>query len=127
MTTIRTLTFGPLVLLLALACGRGTPAVGGLSPSVEDDSITITVVNDNFYDANIFAQYEGQIRDRLGIVTGNTSQTFRLRYYPGLLIMQMQLIGVGTALSNELVVGPGDVLELRLQPDLHRRVIRRRG
>ncbi len=120
------IVLGSVALLSAAACSRGTPAVGGLSPLL-DDSVTITVVNDNYYDAGVYAQYEGGIRDRLGTVTGNTSQTFKIRYHPRLLIMRMHLIGVGTALSNELTVDPGDVLELRLMPDLHRRVVRRRN
>ena len=122
----KSLALGPVVLLLAAACSKGTPAVGGLSPLFAD-SVTITVVNLNYYDAGIYAQYEGGISDRLGTVTGNTSQTFSIRYHPRLLIMRMHLIGVGTALSNELIVDPGDVLELRLMPDLHRKVVRGRG
>ena len=46
----QSIVLGSVVLLFAAACSRGTPAVGGLSPLL-DDSVTITVVNDNYYDA----------------------------------------------------------------------------
>jgi hypothetical protein len=120
-----TLLGGILLLVVSVACSRATPAVGGVSPLLED-SVTVTVVNDNFYDANVYALYQGSTRDRLGTVIGHNSQTFRIKYHPRPLVMQMHLVGVGSTLSNEIHVDPGDVLELRIMPDMHRRVTRGR-
>jgi hypothetical protein len=109
---------------VGMACGRSAPALGGLSPE-RPDSVTIDVINDNFYDADIFAEYEGDQRRRLGMVSGFSSQSFTIPYRDARLVMVMRLIGVGEALSNVLSVSPGDVLELRLEPDLHHKLGRR--
>lgn len=113
------------LLVLSASCMRGTPAVGGASPAW-DDSVTVTIINDNFYDANIYALYVGATRDRLGMVTGHSTETFRVRYQPKQLVMWMHLIGVGVTVSNEIGVDPGDELELRIMPDAHRKVVRGR-
>lgn len=109
---------------LGAACSRSAPAMGGLSPDVPD-SVRIDVVNDNFYDADIFSEYEGDVRRRLGMVNGFSSRSFSIPYRPAQLVMVMRLIGAGEAVSNILAVNPGDILELRLLPDLHHKVVRR--
>jgi len=107
-----------------IACSRSTPAIGGLAPEMPD-SVTIEVVNENFYDADIYSEYEGEVRRRLGMVSGFSKGSFRIPWRTNRLIMVMKLIGVGEAFSNDLVVSPGDILELRLLPDLHHKVVRR--
>jgi hypothetical protein len=112
------------VLMAAAACASG----GSTPPSDRPvtDSITIEVVNNNFYDANIYAQYEGQNRNRLGMVFGHGTGTFHVRWHQSDLRMVMSLVGGGTATSNSLVVSPGDVVRLELMPDLHLRTSRGR-
>jgi hypothetical protein len=112
------------VLMAAAACASG----GSTPPSDRPvtDSITIQVVNNNFYDANIYAQYDGQNRNRLGMVFGHGTGTFYVRWHQSDLRMVMSLVGGGTATSNSLVVSPGDVVRLELMPDLHLRTSRGR-
>jgi len=122
----RTATAGTLsLLIISASCSKGTPAVGAVSPAWQD-SVTVTIINDNFYDANIYALYLGATRDRLGTVTGHSRGTFKIRYQPKQLVMWMHLIGVGVTVSNEILVDPGDELELRIMPDAHRKTVRGR-
>lgn len=114
-----------LALLVEMGCAAAGPGAGASRP--ERATVTVMVRNDNFYGANIHALYQGLTRHRLGYVEGFTTDTFALAWHPSRLQMQMSLVGVGTTYSDILTVEPGDVLELVLLPDLHRKVIRRRG
>lgn len=106
-------------LLLAMACGAGsTPLTEHLSPT--GDSVTVEVVNENYYDLNLFAVYEGSARERLGLVTGNSSQTFRIGWEPLRLQFEIDLISVGAFFSDAVQVSPGDDVGLRVLSNLHR-------
>ncbi len=108
-----------LACLLGTGCHRITPAQTGASP--QRDTVTIVVINRNFYDANIYSLYDGQTERRLGLVPGFSEKTFEIDWHPHDLYMVMRLVGAGRAVSNPLLVSPGDLLELQLQPDLHLR------
>jgi len=109
-----------MALLAAMACGGQPGRMGRPVPS-RGDSVSITVENQNFYDANVFAAYQGQTERRLGTVTGFTTDTFRIPWYNAQLRMRMNFIAAGGTLSNILTVDPGDVLQLIIEPDAHRR------
>lgn len=103
-----------------LACGR-TPPSQGAAPHRQADTVLVTVINQNFYDANVYASYDGYEVRRLGLVTGFSTDTFALPWRGSLLRMHMRFVGAGGGSSNELLVDPGDVLEFIIQPDAHRR------
>ena len=109
---------------VSVACAR-TPPTRGAAPHWQRDTVVVAVHNQNYYDANVFAEYEGFITRRLGTVSGFNSATYRLAWQSAPLRMRMQLIGAGGGVSNELLVNPGDTLELYIEPDAHRRF--RRG
>ncbi len=79
------------------------------------------VINDNFYDATIYAVDQGY-RRRLGVVGGLKEDTFRFRWSSIDLSVEIRLLSVGTTQTYSLPVDEGDELELRIQPDLHRRI-----
>lgn len=87
---------------------------------VDASSTTVTVENLNFYDARVYA-YVGSQRRRLGFVTGRTTQTFMVP--AGLLFggtglrFQVQAIAnPRAAMSNEVILHPGDEVLLRIPP-----------
>jgi len=99
---------------------------GGQGDSAWDDDeqireLTLHVINENFYDATIYAVWSGY-RRRLGVVQGQREDTFRFRWAPMELSIEIRLLSVGTTTTYSLPVDEGDILELRVQPDLHRRI-----
>ena len=61
---------------------------------------------------------------RLGSVSGNTEGTFTFRWASIDLRIEIDLLSVGSTLTDVLPVDEGDELELQIRPDLHR-LIRR--
>jgi len=115
---LATMTFvGPV-----LACGHGVPR-GEVPPFSEP--VTIEVVNENYHDATIYALYEGLVRERLGFVVGHTTDTMTVNWHPTPLRMIMHLVGAGEAVSDVVIVDPGDFVQLRVMPDLHLKTVRR--
>jgi hypothetical protein len=101
-----------------VACAGGRRDVGEVEPVRE---LTLHVLNDNFYPATIYAVWSGY-RRRLGVVEGNQEDTFRFTWSPMELSVEIRLLAVGSTTTYSLPVDEGDVLELRVQPDLHRRI-----
>jgi hypothetical protein len=103
-------------LLSAVACARAGQA-GDPSPSRQDVT-TARVTNNGWLDVNVYASRGGS-RQRLGMVTGQNSQVFRL---PQHLIdargvrLFIDPIGSSHGYSTELIaVAPGQQIELVVQ------------
>jgi hypothetical protein len=108
---------------LIQACGGGRQPESDLGPMRE--LVTIEVVNDNYHDATIYAEYEGLVPERIGFVVGHTTDTMLVHWHPTQLRMIMHLVGAGDAASDGVMVDPGDFIQLRLMPDLHLKTVRR--
>jgi hypothetical protein len=117
-----------LLLTLALApqgCWwrHGRPAEESHAQASEAD-VTLYVTNHNYLDVIVYVIHDGQ-RTRIGTVTGSSAQAFTL---PVRLIGQaheLRLYGdpVGSedfALTELLVVHPGQSIEWTLETDLRR-------
>jgi hypothetical protein len=107
-----------LLLALALvalvsACGAKEPAWG--IRGEDSGRILLEVFNDNFQDARIFARWNGE-RQRLGLVTGNSSSRFEMRGRTGTLRIEVDFIAGGSFLSDPIQVGPGENLTFRIPP-----------
>lgn len=107
-------------LLTAFACGGSTPGPEGVSPEGVE-TLTVEVVNRNFYDATIYYVYTSTGRQRLGVVSGNSTRTFTLPWNAGYLRMIMDFIGADASLTEELSADPGDQLMLEILPQAHLR------
>jgi len=101
--------------------GRGGQGDMGWDDDERVRELTLHVINENFYDATIYAVWSGY-RKRLGVVQGQREDTFRFRWEPMELSIEIRLLSVGSTTTYSLPVDEGDVLELRVQPDLHRRI-----
>jgi hypothetical protein len=114
---------GVVALVVALSgcslLGRGGSSDDGDTEPVRE--LTLHVINENFHDATIYAVWSGY-RKRLGIVTGHGDETFRFTWAQPELSVEIRLLAVGSTTTHSLPVFEGDVLQLRVQPDLHRRI-----
>ena len=107
--------------LLLAACGVTRNVRPPEQPSRD---ITLVAKNQNFYDATLHAIGLGGTRQRLGNVSGNTEETFVFRWSSVELRIEIDLLSVGSIVTEPLPVDEGDELELIIAPDLHRRIPR---
>lgn len=113
-------SFGLLCFCLGLtACGI---ASRGRSPDRASRDITLVAKNQNFYDATLHAIGLGGTRQRLGNVAGNSEESFVFRWSSVELRIEIDLLSVGSTVTEPLPVDEGDELELIITPDLHRRI-----
>lgn len=108
-------------LILGAACAsaqqlQDEPVVALAPP----DSVFIEVINDNYYDARIHVIYDGGARYSLGTIAGNQRQAeMAIPWQPRSLVAEVTLIiQGGVYLSDVLDVAPGDLVQIRLPPDM---------
>ncbi|HEX2218735.1 MAG TPA: hypothetical protein VHG35_08005 [Gemmatimonadales bacterium] len=113
-----TLRLLPLLLLLAACAGRQSDEG---TPSPNRGPATLQVENQNFYDMTVYV-VDGVQRQRLGVARGNstTSLTIPDRLVRGgatpLRFLCDPIGGQGLPVTEEIVVQPGDVVELVISP-----------
>ncbi|MGE0161055.1 MAG: hypothetical protein AB7T31_16790 [Gemmatimonadales bacterium] len=104
-----------LFMILAFAAGcasTGRPVEEGTSEDVE-----VTVENQNYNDAVIYAIWGAGPRDRLGMVTGNTTQTFTTAVRGGGdMRLEVDLIAGNDVATHSMGVYEGDQVELVIPP-----------
>ena len=104
-----------LALLLPLACSKTPPPpVDPAAPAM------VEVENQSFYDMNVYV-VRGGMRARLGTVSGNSTKVFEIpRTFVNVgLPVRFQADPIGasrTPFSQEISVGPGDTIVLRIPP-----------
>ncbi len=112
----------PVHLTRALALALGTTAHGGAPVAVRSEApqpeICLEVQNDNFHDATVYAVRSG-LRQRLGYVVGFHKGTFKFRWPPGDLRVEIDLLAAGHYYTQVMDVSEGDELQLTIQPNLH--------
>lgn len=109
-----------IVLVLATAgcasvSGEGTRSgwdVGG----DRRETVRLTVTNQNFSDARVYALWNGE-RRRLGLVTGNSSQTFTMDWRPGATLrIEVDFVAGGSFVSEGISSWPGETWEFIIPP-----------
>ncbi len=117
----RLVVLSSLVTSLA-ACSRASALLVEDDPWAEEepDSITVALTNDNFYDARIHAQYDGGNRYSLCTIAVNGQQVeVTIRWEPRPLIFEIMFIISGAVyLTHPVQALPGDVIEVRLPPNI---------
>jgi hypothetical protein len=106
--------------LLTAAC-----ATGGKSPSdpfrrsAGEQEIHIKILNQNFYDATIWAVVRGARQSRLGVVVGKQNAEFTMPWtFSEPLQLEIDLLtGNMRCRTDPLTVDPGDILELQITVD----------
>lgn len=105
-----------LVLALALgACASSSDSnVMRMAPG-GDEEVRLTVENNDFRDATIYAYWNGA-RQRVGMVTGKTRETFEMRWRSEEIRLQVDFIGGGGLWSDVMDVYQGDHLNFVILP-----------
>ena len=101
-----------LVTLITTACVTGQQADRQdpfEAAGAGTDDILITIENNDFRDANIFAYWDG-VRDRIGFVVGKTSRTFRTKWKSERVQLGVDFVGRGAYRTRDEEVWPGDHL-----------------
>jgi hypothetical protein len=75
------------------------------------ETVRLTVTNQNFSDARVYALWNGE-RRRLGLVTGNSSQTFTMDWRPGATLrIEVDFVAGGSFVSEGISSWPGETWE----------------
>ena len=107
-------------LLLSSSCAQSGRPLGTSEPfadarSEEESQITLFVQNFNFSDARLFTIRRGGARRPLGRVGGKGEERFRLEWpMSEPLRIEIDLLAGPTCITRDLVVDPGDTLELQI-------------
>lgn len=105
-----------LTMLLAAA---GCASSARTSESRESTEVEITVENQNFKDAVVYAIWGAGPRDRLGTVTGNTTQTFSTEAQStGEVRVEIDFIGAGPVATESMGVFEGDDIRVVIPPGI---------
>lgn len=108
------------VVLGGAACQRRSAVQVQPSKEPVSDSVFVEVVNDNYYDARVHVIYQGGARHSIGTIVGNTRHDpVAIPWQPRALVIEIALIvGSGVYRSDGLDVAAGDVVAVRIPPNL---------
>jgi hypothetical protein len=108
------LVLGATVISMA-GCGGGSTTLSD-ETSPDPASVAIRVENNHFADAQIFIQFEGQSRRRLGTVTGKSTSAFTVRHTQAPFRVIVAYTGGGATQRTESVSArPGEEFMIRAQ------------
>ena len=107
---------GALALLsatLILGCHRGgADRAGALTASEYDNIVRLTVQNNDFKDCDIYANWAGYGRRRVGMVVGKTSQTFTFEWVSDYVTFEGDFVAGEPFTADPISVQGGDHLDL---------------
>jgi hypothetical protein len=107
--------FAMLLLIAAAACARKGVEQEDMDP--RPDPIPLHVRNENYLDMNVYVLVNG-VQRRLGIVSGNSQQDFRIEWSmvnsQSFAVLATPIGGRGTASTGLLNVGPDQMIEFRI-------------
>ena len=113
----------PRLLLLCAAVGTGAcasnagrPVVADEDYAIQDEEVLVTVENQNFKDAVVYAVWGAGERDRLGLVTGHTTKTLTAPFKPGDLRIEVDFIAGDDVLTESMGVFHGDHVQVTIPP-----------
>ena len=112
--------FRAAALLLGLAaCAHHNQL--GQEEDVRQEPVAVHVRNENFLDMNVYV-IAGGVSRRLGTVTGNGSGDFSINWSvangQSLVMTAVPIGGSGRAVSPQLTVSPGQVIEFKIGSQL---------
>ena len=81
----------------------------------QDENVLLTVDNGDFRDATIYAYWNG-MKDRVGMVVGKTSETFRMRWRSEAIRLEVDFVGGGGYRTDIVDVWAGDHLNFQILP-----------
>lgn len=115
---------GATVLLTGCARLSGRPEEPPIA--LRDNEIALRVINQNYYDARLYARWRNGRRVSIGHVTGFNEETFVFRWEYFDIQVEINLLSVGIHYTPWMNVERGDELELVIDPSLDKRIRIRR-
>jgi hypothetical protein len=106
------------VAILGSGCASASELAGGspddpMAPNDKYGSVVqLTVQNNDFKDATVYAVWDGGTRRRIGMVTGKTSATFTFDWVSHRLHVEADFVAGEGFVSDEIEVWEGDHLDL---------------
>ena len=77
-----------------------------------ESPVRLTVQNQDFYDAVIYAHWSGSTKERVGMVTGKTTQTFEMDWRAEVVQFEADFVSGGSVFFDPIDVWGGDHLDL---------------
>ncbi|MDX1566592.1 MAG: hypothetical protein R3223_02255 [Longimicrobiales bacterium] len=77
-----------------------------------ESPVRVTVQNQDFYDAVIYAHWGGSTKERVGMVTGKTTQTFEMDWRSETVRFEADFVSGGSVFFDPIDVWGGDHLDL---------------
>jgi hypothetical protein len=97
---------------LLLGCSRGSRPTPMFGAYVGSGSVTVTIQNNDFKDATIYANWSGSTRQRVGLAVGKTSQTFIIEWRSEVVQFDADFIAGRRFPFDPISVYEGDHLDL---------------
>ena len=97
---------------LLLGCSRSSRPAPMFGAARGSGSVTVTIQNNDFKDATIYANWAGMARHRVGLAVGKTSQTFNLEWRSDVVQFEADFIAGRRFNFDPISVYEGDHLEL---------------
>lgn len=102
------------IVLGASACAAGSGPSREAFDDVRPTSVRLIVQNMNFSDVRLYALRRGARRN-LGTVTGKQDREFNLVWdTPDPMVVEIDMVAGPKCFTRELIVDPGDILELQI-------------
>lgn len=83
--------------------------------SFGDERVQVTIQNNDFRDATIYAYWNG-VKNRVGMVTGKTTDSFEMDWRSEEVQFEVDFVGGGGFFSDRLAVYQGDHLDFVILP-----------
>ena len=107
--TLGAVVFASVLLVAGCASSPDNPLQG--VPDHETP-VRVTVQNQDFYDAVIYANWIGSTRQRVGMVTGKTTETFEMPWRAEAVRFEADFVSGGSIFFDPIEVWGGDHLDL---------------
>lgn len=114
------------IALSLTGCARLSGGSGEEQIFLRDNEIALRVINQNYYDARLFARWRNGRRVSIGQIAGFNEETFVFRWEYFDLQVEINLLSVGIHYSPWMNVEQGDELELVIDAALDRSIRIRR-
>lgn len=107
---------GMVLLLASAACATRQATAGPFAAGGRDgEPVLLTVDNQDYRDATIYANWTG-VRQRLGMVVGKTTETFRMTWQDYDMHLEVDFIGGGAMTTEPIAVSAGEHVDFVIMP-----------
>lgn len=115
-------TMAALATVLTLGCSSGGMVRDPMRPgSGFGGPVRLTVQNNDFNDAVVYANWQGSVRHRVGLFTGKTEQTVTLEWRGDVVQFEVDFIAGSAFFIDPIDVQAGDHLDIVLMAESSKR------